>query len=185
VFPAAIAIGCIHIGTMTGKLNGVMPAHTPSGWRNEYASTSVETWSEYSPLRSCGRPHAYSTTSWPRITSPLASENTFPCSEDTIRASSSTCCATSSRKRNITRARRVSETSCQVSNAARAALTARSTSRASARITSACRRPVAGSNTGAVRPELPGFSSPAIRWAMVLMVVVVVVLMRCSPFLGY
>ena len=27
VLPHAIAIGCIHIGTMTGKLNGVMPAH--------------------------------------------------------------------------------------------------------------------------------------------------------------
>ena len=29
--PQAIAIGCIHIGTMTGKLNGVIPAQTPSG----------------------------------------------------------------------------------------------------------------------------------------------------------
>ena len=27
VFPVAIAIGCIHSGTMAGKLNGVMPAH--------------------------------------------------------------------------------------------------------------------------------------------------------------
>ena len=27
VLPQAIATGCIHIGTMTGKLNGVMPAH--------------------------------------------------------------------------------------------------------------------------------------------------------------
>ena len=35
VFPVAIAIGCIHIGTMAGKLNGVIPAQTPSGWRNE------------------------------------------------------------------------------------------------------------------------------------------------------
>ena len=35
VFPAAIAIGCIHIGTMAGKLNGVIPAQTPSGCRNE------------------------------------------------------------------------------------------------------------------------------------------------------
>src|SRR3954469_2887412 len=73
VLPVAIAIGCIHIGTMIGKLNGVIPAHTPSGWRNEKASISVETWSEYSPLSSCGRPQAYSTTSMPRMTSPLAS----------------------------------------------------------------------------------------------------------------
>ena len=35
MFPVAIATGCIHIGTITGKLNGVMPATTPSGWRNE------------------------------------------------------------------------------------------------------------------------------------------------------
>ena len=31
VFPQAIATGNIHIGTMTGKLNGVMPATTPKG----------------------------------------------------------------------------------------------------------------------------------------------------------
>src|SRR5690349_15191781 len=35
VLPVAIATGYIHIGTIAGKLNGVMPAHTPSGWRNE------------------------------------------------------------------------------------------------------------------------------------------------------
>ena len=35
VLPQAIAIGNIHIGTMAGKLNGVMPATTPSGWRIE------------------------------------------------------------------------------------------------------------------------------------------------------
>ena len=33
VFPQAIATGNIHIGTIAGKLNGVMPATTPSGWR--------------------------------------------------------------------------------------------------------------------------------------------------------
>ena len=35
VLPQASAIGNIHIGTMAGKLNGVMPATTPSGWRIE------------------------------------------------------------------------------------------------------------------------------------------------------
>ena len=35
VLPQAMAIGNIHIGTMTGKLNGVMPAQTPSAWRTE------------------------------------------------------------------------------------------------------------------------------------------------------
>ena len=33
--PVAIATGAIHSGTMTGKLNGVMPATTPRGWRKE------------------------------------------------------------------------------------------------------------------------------------------------------
>ena len=33
--PHAIASGNIHIGTMAGKLNGVIPATTPSGWRIE------------------------------------------------------------------------------------------------------------------------------------------------------
>ena len=35
VLPHASATGNIHSGTITGKLNGVMPAHTPSGWRSE------------------------------------------------------------------------------------------------------------------------------------------------------
>src|ERR1043165_7963937 len=43
VLPHAIATGNIHIGTMTGKLNGVMPAHTPTGWRTDQLSTPVPT----------------------------------------------------------------------------------------------------------------------------------------------
>ena len=35
VFPQAIASGNIHSGTIAGKLNGVIPAHTPTGWRME------------------------------------------------------------------------------------------------------------------------------------------------------
>ena len=35
VFPQAIAGAHIHMGTIAGKLNGVMPATTPSGWRIE------------------------------------------------------------------------------------------------------------------------------------------------------
>ena len=37
--PVAMAIGAIHSGTIAGKLNGVMPATTPSGSRNENTST--------------------------------------------------------------------------------------------------------------------------------------------------
>ncbi len=46
MFPQAIATGNIHIGTIAGKLNGVMPATTPSGSRNENVSTPPDTWSE-------------------------------------------------------------------------------------------------------------------------------------------
>src|ERR1044071_1263377 len=34
-FPHAIAGAHIHMGTIAGKLNGVIPATTPSGWRIE------------------------------------------------------------------------------------------------------------------------------------------------------
>src|SRR5215467_13280348 len=54
VLPQASAIGNIHIGTIAGKLNGVIPATTPSGWRIEYASTPVDTFSENPPLTRCG-----------------------------------------------------------------------------------------------------------------------------------
>ena len=74
VLPVAIATGYIHIGTMAGKLNGVIPAQTPSGWRKENRSTPVETWSENSPLSSVGMPQANSMTSRPRCTSPAASD---------------------------------------------------------------------------------------------------------------
>src|SRR6202167_6221910 len=77
VFPQAIATGNIHIGTIAGKLNGVMPATTPSGSRKEYMSTLVETWSEYSPFSRLGIPQANSTTSRPRCTSPSASMSTL------------------------------------------------------------------------------------------------------------
>ena len=64
--PVASAIGIIHSGTMMGKLNGVMPATTPSGWRIDHASMPVPTASVYSPRIKCGMPAANSTTSNPR-----------------------------------------------------------------------------------------------------------------------
>ena len=51
------------MGTIAGKLNGVIPATTPSGWRMEWTSVPVDTDSEYPPFRRCGIPHANSTTS--------------------------------------------------------------------------------------------------------------------------
>jgi len=35
LLPTAIAMPNIHIGIIAGKLNGVIPATTPSGWRME------------------------------------------------------------------------------------------------------------------------------------------------------
>ena len=138
MFPVAIATGCIHIGTMIGKLNGVIPAHTPNGCRNECRSMSVETWSENSPLVNSAIPHANSTTSIPRMTSPLASSNVLPCSAEMIRARSSVRALTSSRNANMTRERLTTDVSLQLANAALAACTAASTSDASASSTSRC-----------------------------------------------
>ena len=81
MLPQASAIGNIHIGTMAGKLNGVMPAQTPIGWRIDQLSTLVPTFSLNSPFSICGMPQANSTTSRPRMTEPLASVRILPCSE--------------------------------------------------------------------------------------------------------
>ena len=48
--PHAIDKGYIHIGTIAGKLNGVIPATTPKGCRIDQLSTLVPTFSENSPL---------------------------------------------------------------------------------------------------------------------------------------
>ena len=66
VFPHAMAIGYIHSGTIAGKLNGVMPAHTPIGSRMVTPSISSAICGSDSPLRMCGMPQPNSTTSMPR-----------------------------------------------------------------------------------------------------------------------
>src|ERR1700685_2940502 len=109
VFPQAMASGNIHIGTMAGKLNGVMPATTPTGCLIEYESTSVETFSENPPLSRCGMPQANSMTSRPRATSPAASEATLPCSSVISSPSWRAWERTSSRNENSTEARLASE----------------------------------------------------------------------------
>ncbi|OAG64959.1 hypothetical protein BIM11_5840 [Burkholderia pseudomallei] len=80
VLPQTIAIGNIHSGIIAGKLNGVMPTHTPSGWRSVYVSTPPATFSANSPSCSVPTEHACSTTSRPRNTSPSASGSVLPCS---------------------------------------------------------------------------------------------------------
>ena len=73
VLPHAIEIGNIHIGTIAGKLNGVIPAQTPNGCLTDQLSTSVPTFSVNSPLSKFGIPQANSTTSSPLVKEPLAS----------------------------------------------------------------------------------------------------------------
>src|SRR5438094_2181053 len=147
VLPQAIAIGNIHRGTITGKLNGVMPAHTPTGWRIVCVSTCVPAFSPNSPFRRCGMPQANSTTSMPRCTEPIASGSVLPCSSVTMRASA--FCSRWSSCKNFCRmrARRSGGVSRQAGNAAVAALTAASTMPASAYTTRFVTWPVAGLNT--------------------------------------
>ena len=52
---------------MTGKLNGVIAATTPTGCFSSCTSTPVETCSLWPPLSSCGTPHANSTHSTPAL----------------------------------------------------------------------------------------------------------------------
>ena len=164
VLPQAIAIGNIHIGTIAGKLNGVMPAHTPNGWRIEYRSIPEVMLSEYSPFIRCGMPQANSTTSSPRCTEPLASDSTLPCSLDTSSASSSMWRSTSSLKRNITRARVTGEVSDHPAKASLALAITRSTSAFEASGTRAASAPVVGLNTSPKRPLSPFRCLPPTKW---------------------
>src|SRR5258706_469274 len=153
LLPQAMAIGNIHSGTITGKLNGVMPAQTPTGWRSVWVSTWVPTFSAYSPLSRCGMPQANSTTSMPRWTEPIASGSVLPCSSVTRRASSFWFACRSCRNFCITRARRSGGVSRHSGNAAVAAFTAESTIAASANGTRFVTWPVAGLNASPWRPE--------------------------------
>src|SRR4030067_1436369 len=54
VLPQAMALANIHIGTIAGKLNGVMPATTPSGWGVWVTSVPPPTSPEKPPLRGGG-----------------------------------------------------------------------------------------------------------------------------------
>ena len=62
VFPHATANGRNHSGIIAGKLNGVIAATTPTGWRTSSTSTPVATPSRFSPLSRCGTAIAASTT---------------------------------------------------------------------------------------------------------------------------
>src|SRR5258708_32638811 len=70
VLPQAMASGNIQSGTMSGKLNGVMPTHTPTGCRVDQPSTLVPTCSTVSPIMSVGALQANSMHSTPRANEP-------------------------------------------------------------------------------------------------------------------
>ena len=164
VLPHAMATGYIHMGTIDGKLNGVMPAHTPTGWRADQLSTAVPTFSLNSPFSSCGMPQANSTTSMPRITSPRASDSTLPCSAVIRPASSSRCCSSSALNRNITRARCSGGVAAQAGSALAAAAIAARVSSALAYATMPRSAPVAGLCMVPVRPEVPATNCPPTKW---------------------
>ena len=100
------------------------------------------------------------------MTSPIASDSTLPCSAVRIRATSSRRSWTSSRIRKSSSARFASEVARQAGNAAFAAATAASTSSAVAKSTSPVCSPVAGLNTGPLRPDAPATDLPPIQWLM-------------------
>src|SRR3990172_9199532 len=54
VLPHAIAFAHIHSGTIAGKLKGVMPAATPSGWRVGETAGPAETCSLNPPFCQVG-----------------------------------------------------------------------------------------------------------------------------------
>ena len=87
--PQATASGNIQSGIMAGKLNGVMPTHTPSGCTQEWPSTRRATLPMVSPRVWLAMAQACSTTSMPRHTSPLASARFLPVSWASRVASSS------------------------------------------------------------------------------------------------
>ena len=105
-------------------------------------------------------PHANSTTSWPRLTSPSASDSTLPCSAVMIAASSSLRAFSSSRKANRIWVRRASEVSRHVGNASRRPATTASTSVSEASASWAVTSPVAGLVTSENRVEVPSKISP-------------------------
>ena len=143
--PQAIANGRNHSGIIAGKLNGVIAATTPTGWRTRSTSTPAATPSSPSPFSRWGIAQAASVDSIPRSTSPRASSSVLPMSSVTSRAIRSRCAHRASRSAITARARRCGATARHSGWAARAADTAASTSAAPDSGTSAISSPLAGS----------------------------------------
>ena len=159
VLPQAIAYGRNQSGIIAGKLNGVIAATTPTGWRTSSTSTPRATPSRFSPLSRCGIPHAASVDSIPRRTSPRASSSVLPMSSVTRRAISSWCSQSASRSAMTARARFCGATARQAGCASRAARAAASTSAAPESGTRAVSSPVAGLRSSSV-PSLAASTQP-------------------------
>ena len=144
VLPQPIANGKNQNGTIAGKLNGTIAAHTPTGWRTVSASTLRDTSSRIRPCIVVGIAHAHSTISTMRATSARASAIVLPISVVTERASSSRRASSASRSANSRRARSITDTARQAGSASRAARTAASRSPAEDSGTRASVSPVAG-----------------------------------------
>ena len=147
-FPHAMANGKNHMGTMKGKLNGVIAAKTPIGWRIMSESIPRETSSRFAPCMSEGMPVATSTHSIPRRISPAASLAALPLSFVTSSARSFLRSSRRYLNSKQARARSSGGVARQPGNASRAARTARSTSAGPESGTSASTSPVAGLVTG-------------------------------------
>ncbi len=146
-----MAMGYIHSGTIAGKLNGVMPTHTPSGWRMASQSMPRAMFSSTSPIINDGTPSANSMTSMPRFTSPRDSTSVLPCSRVLLRTMSSKLSSISILNRPRIRARSTGGVSIHAGNAACAASTA---ALASARLPtghSEITSPMEGLKTGVAR----------------------------------
>ena len=144
VLPHAIAKGRNQNGTMAGKLNGTIAAHTPTGCRIVSASMLRETSSRMRPCMVVGMAVAASTISIIRATSARASTSVFPISVVTDRASSSLRATRRSRSSNSLRARAIVEIARHSGRASRADCTAASRSSAPDSGTRASTSPVAG-----------------------------------------
>jgi hypothetical protein len=162
-FPAVIAIGNIHIGTIAGKLNGAMPATTPSGSRRSSQVTPRLTSSDPPSSRFCSE-IAYSQTSMPFKISARPSATVLPASAAHECASSSRWASTSSRKRNIAWVRSLSGTLPQPIDAILAAATAAATSSAVDIGTVPIGAPVYGLMTSRLSPRSASDQAPPMRF---------------------
>ncbi len=160
VLPHPIANGRNQKGTIAGKLNGTIAAHTPTGWRTNSASTLRDTSSMIRPCIVVGTAHAHSTISIIRATSARASAIVLPISVVTERARSSRRASSASRRANSVRPRSITLTARQTGSASRAAPTAASRSDALDNGTRASVSPVAGFVTGTASADADGVQRP-------------------------